>query len=80
MDSPNGLIKRRRSQARFRAQTDAAVSRAGYPVDVGLMAMSSPLQTYYDNYRLSHTAEGYGEFYNKLYETGFSTSRQIARK
>ncbi len=35
------------------------------------MAMPDPLQTYYDNYRLSHTAEGYGEFYDKLYEAGY---------
>jgi hypothetical protein len=24
-----------------------------------------------DDYRLSHTGEGYGEFYNKIYERGY---------
>ena len=35
------------------------------------MTRPGQLQTYYDNYRLSHTADGYGEFYEKLYETGY---------
>ncbi|MBI2718851.1 MAG: class I SAM-dependent methyltransferase [Rhizobiales bacterium] len=35
------------------------------------MARSGPLQTHYDNYRLSHTADGYGEYYDKTYETGY---------